>query len=272
MSVPESDKQVPIKDKIGSPTLETNTRDEIKRRLKDLFSDDYTVRTESVVELGKYGSEAAEVIVDSFVKKPDRPHAIANYSDALEEIGRPSLNAILQALGQTGEIRRPEEVYLLESLVDLLGRIQHRKACAPLLEQLEKLNRAIKRNHHKQLVHCCEAAKVRIHRILVDLGEKGGLEDLLGMLGDGRKRVPMAVVEVAARVGDRRALVPLIRLYTIEEQVSSAGTNVIKEGVREIVRREHVTPDDRSLRGLTEAERAVLDRLMPKCRAGNGKH
>lgn len=271
-SILEPEKQSLLKERSVSTALETSTRDEIKRHIKGLFSDDYNVRAESIAKLGTYGSEAAEVIVDSFIRKPDRPHAIANYSDALEEIGKPSLKAILNALGQMGELHRPEEVYLLESLVDLLGRLNDRQACAPLLEQIERLNRAIKRNHHQQLVHCCEAAKVRIHQILVDLGEKGGLEDLLEMLGDGRKRVPMAVVDAAARVGDRRALVPLLRLYAIEEQVSSAGANVIKEGVREIIRREHAALEEGILRGLADAERAVLERLMPKSRTANGKH
>jgi HEAT repeat protein len=120
------------------------------------------------------------------------------------------------------------------------------------------------------LVHCCELAKVKIHRALVEFGEKGGLADLLEMLGDGRKRVRDGVVETVTRIGDRRALVPLVRLYDIDEHVTFSGAQFIKEAIREIARREHVTPDDKLFKELTVAERAALDRVFPKGR--NGKH
>ena len=72
------------------------------------------------------------------------------------------------------------------------------------------------------------------------------------------------------QVGDRRALIPLVRLYDIDEHVTFSGAQFIKEAIREIARREHVTPDDRLFRDLAPAERAALDRVFPKAR--NGKH
>jgi len=242
-------------------------KDQIQKHIRDLLSDDFLVRTASVRMLGKFGEEAAEALVDSLLKKPDHPHALANFSDALAEIGKPSLNVLLHALNHIVEIRRAEDVYLLESFVELLGTMPDRRVAAPLLEQLGKLDRRMKKNHDKQVVICCEAAKVKIHRILANLGEKGGLEDLLAMLGDGRRRVRDGVVDALTRVGDRRALVPLVRLYDIEEHVSFSGAQFIKEAFREIVRREHVTADDKEFAALEPNERPLLEKLLPKAKA-----
>lgn len=272
MSEPEREHHGPFRERNGSTAVVPALREEIQKHIKELLSDDYTVRAASITELGKYGQDAAEALVDTLIRKSDQPHLLANFSDALAEIGKPSTGVILHALTHIVEVKRPQDVYLLESLIDLLGRLHDRRANSSLLEQLAKLNRAIKRNHDKQLVNCCEAAKVRIHQTLIDLGEKGGLEDLLETLGEGRKRVRIGVVDALARVGDRRTLMPLVRLYDIEEHVSYAGAQLIKEAIREIARREHVTAEDRLFKELTAAERSILERIFPKSKNGNGKH
>jgi len=259
-----------LRERPGSAVLAPAAKEEIKKHVKDLLSDDFTVRAASMTSLEKYGAVAAEAIVDALVKKTPEPHALTSFSDALAEIGKPSLHVILHALNHVVEVKRCEDVYLIENFVDILSLLHDRRAAAPLLEQLSKLNRAIKRNHNAQLVHCCEAAKVKIHRALIEFGEKGGLGDLIEMLGDGRKRVRDGIIEAVTRIGDRRTLVPLVRLYDIDEHVTFSGAQFIKEAIREIARREHVTPDDKLFKDLTVAERAALDRVFPK--AKNGKH
>jgi HEAT repeat protein len=249
----------------GSEELPPAAKEEIKKHVKDLLSDDFSVRAASMNSLEKYGSAAAEAIVDALVKKPGS-QALTSFSDALSEIGKPSLNVILHTLNHIVDVKRPEDAYLIENFVDILSSLRDRRAIGTLLEQLAKLNAAIKRNHHAQLVHCCELAKVKIHRALVEFGEKGGLEDLIEMLGDGRKRVRDGVVEAVSKIGDRRALVPLVRLYDIDEHVTFSGAQFIKEAIREIARREHVTPDDKLFKDLNPAERAALDRVFPKSR------
>lgn len=262
MSVhPDSDKPGSAK---NAAAVLPPAKKEIERHLKDLLSEDYKVRAASVSELGKYGEDAAEAIVDSLIRKAGHPHALTNFADALAEIGKPSLNVLLHALTHVVEVKRAADVYLLESFVELLGLLRDRRAAAPLLEQLAKLNRAIRRNHDRQLVHCCEAAKVKIHRILIELGAKGGLSDLLDMLGDGRRRVRDGVVDSVTRIGDRRALVSLVRLYDIEEHVSYSGAQFIKEAIREIARRERIAHDDRLFKELTAADKAALERVFPK--------
>src|SRR5262249_45609556 len=202
-------------------------KEEIKKHIKDLLSDDFSVRAASMISPEKYGADAAEAIVDALVRKPER-NALTSFSDALAEIGKPSLNVILHALNHITEVKRAEDVYLIENFVDILVSLRDRRAAPTLFEQLAKLNAAIKRNHNPQLVHCCELAKVKIHSALVEFGEKAGLDDLIEMLGDGRKRVRDGVVEAIARIGDRRALLPLIRLFDIDEHVTFSGAQFIK--------------------------------------------
>ena len=259
-----------LRERPGSAVLAPAAKEEIRKHVKDLLSDDFSVRAASMISLEKYGADAAEAIVDALIRKTAEPHALTNFSDALAEIGKPSLHVILHALNHIRDVKRSEEVYLIENFVDILALLRDRRAAAPLLEQLSKLNAAIKRNHNAQLVHCCEAAKVKIHRALIEFGERGGLGDLIEMLGDGRKRVRDGIIDAVTRIGDRRALVPLVRLYDIDEHVTFSGAQFIKEAIREIARREHVTPEDRLFKDLTAPERAALDRVFPKSK--NGKH
>jgi HEAT repeat protein len=255
--------------KQGSAVIAPAAKEEIRKHVKELLSDDFAVRAASMTSLEKYGAVAAEAIVDALVLKPE-PHALTSFSDALAEIGKPSLNVVLHALGHLPHIRWPEHVYVVENFVDILAQLRDRRAVTPLLEQLAKLNAAIRRNHHSQLVHCCEAAKVKIHRALIEFGEKGGLDDLTDMLGDGRKRVRDGVVEAITRIGDRRALVPLVRLYDIDEHVTLSGRKFIKDAIRVIARRERVTLEDKLFKDLNPSERTTLGRVFPKSR--NGKH
>lgn len=255
-----------MREKPAAAQLAPAKKEELRKHVKDLLSDDFTVRAASMTSLGKYGAVAAEAIVDALVRKPEERGALTSFSGALAEIGKPSLNVILHALNHLVDVKRPEDAYLIENFVDILSGLRDRRALPTLLEQLAKLNAAIKRNPGPQLVHCCELARVKIHRALVEFGEKGGLDDLIEMLGDGRKRVRDGVVDALTRIGDRRALVPLVRLYDIDEHVTYSGAQFIKEAIREIARRERVTPDDRIFGNLTPAERAALERVFPKAR------
>jgi HEAT repeat protein len=84
------------------------------------------------------------------------------------------------------------------------------------------------------------------------------------MLGDGRKRVRDGIIDAVTRIGDRRALVPLVRLFDIDEHVTFSGAQFIKEAIREIARRERVTSEDKLFKDLSAPERAALDRVFPK--------
>jgi HEAT repeat protein len=242
---------------------------EIQKHIRHLLSDDFNSRAESVEELEKFGVDAAHALVDTLMRKGSQPHAVISLTEALEEIGKPSVEVLIHALGHITEIRKPDHAYLLENLIETLGRIQDRTIAAPLAQQLSKLNDAITRNHHRVLVDICEATKVRIHKILAELDDRAGYKDLLKMLGEGRRRVRDGVVQALARLGDRKALVPLLRLYAIEDDVSLSGASAIRGAFREIVRREKVREEDPLFRELTKNELSIFGKVYPRSKSGS---
>jgi HEAT repeat protein len=258
------DQPEPLRERNGSNAIATHN--EIQRHVQDLYSEDFAVRAESSIQLEKFGKAAAEAIVKALTKKSHQLNVLTPFTEVLEEIGKPAVPVLIHALDSIEDVRTPEEVYVLESFVDTIGRIGDKRAADTLARQLDTLNRAIKRNGNKPLVEACTHAKVRIQLILGELGSRAGLEELLAMLGDGRRRVREGVVESLGRIGDVRALVPLVRLYAIEDDVSLAMAEDIRDALREIMRRERIAPDDKVFKDLMPPERETFERLLPKVR------
>ncbi len=240
---------------------------EIDRHIKRLTSEDLHLRSESVSELEKFGKPAAERLVDRLLTKPVSHEYLRSFEEALEEIGRPAAAVLVHGLSKIPEIKKAEDVYLLELFVETLGRLGERRSAKVVAEQLGKLDRRIEANHNRLLTDVCTAAKVRVHVVLAEFESREGLENLLAMLGDGRRRVADGIVRALEAVGDSRALLPLTRLHAIEEPVTFAGGQLIKEVVRQVLRREKVGPKDKVLKDFNPEERAAFDRL-----AGWSKH
>jgi HEAT repeat protein len=239
----------------------------IERGIQGLFSEDFEIRSSSVEILGKCGAQAARALTDLILKRRGESHLLSLFAEAFAEIGKPALPEIRVGLDGLSQLRRPEDVYLLETFADLLGLLDDRGAAEVLRRQIEKLRQAILTAKDPLLRECCEAARIRLRHVLFDLGDRGGLDDLLSLLGDGRRRVSSGLFELLAKIGDKRALVPLARLYAIEEPVSSSGAHLIREAIREIARRDHLTSSDVSL--LTDAgpaEQLILVRIFHRLR------
>jgi HEAT repeat protein len=239
---------------------------ELRRHIRDLTSENFEIRSESVSGLEKFGERGAEALVETLLKKTLRHGFLRGFEEAFEEIGKPCARVLLRGLTQIREIRRPGDVYLIELFVETLGILGERRAAPAIAAQLGKLNRRIRSNHHRLLTDICTAAKVRIHAVLANLDSRAGLEDLLATLGDGRHRVPDGVVRALEQIGDRRALAPLVRLYAIEENVTFSGAQLVKTTIREIMRKERVASKDKVFRDLNPEERALLDKLLPRAR------
>ncbi len=254
----------------GNGSHVASQSDEHQKHIRGLLSDDFLVRSDTVTELAKLGEDAAKSLVSALLGKSFPPHAVPTFSEALERIGKPAIQPLLDALDGMPVPQTSEEAFRLESLIEILTTIKDRRTVQPLIDQIKKLNKAIRRNGNRVLVDACESSRVLIHRILSGLGERAALHDLLSMLGDGRKRVRDGIVQALARIGDRRALVPLLRLHLIESSISSAGDQAIRETFRDILRREHVAVDDPLFKNLKAGEREALDRLIPKSKNGNG--
>lgn len=269
MSDQEQQRGEPFRERNGSAVA--TAQEEIRRHIKDLLSDDFHVRSESVTGLEKYGEDAAQALVGALMNKSLPAQAVSTISEALEGIGKRSILPLVGAMNHLADLRTPEEAFLLECIIETVGRIRDRRAVPALLEQFAKLNRAIRRNGNRVLVDACESARVRIHLILSELGERSALDDLLAMLGDGRGRVRDGIVRAVAKSGDRRALLPLLRLHEIESPVSYAGAHDIREALRDIFRRERLSPDDAMFQNLKTDERAAIDRTFQKAKNGNGQ-
>ncbi len=239
---------------------------ELRRHIRDLTSENFEIRSESVSSLEKFGERGAEALVETLLHKPLRHGFLRGFEEAFEEIGKPCSRALLRGLTQVREIRRAEDVYLIELFVETLGMLGDRRAAPAIAAQLGKLNRRIRSNHARLLTDICTAAKVRIHAVLANLDSRAGLEDLLATLGDGRHRVPDGVVRALEQIGDRRAIAPLVRLYAIEESVTFSGAQLVKATIREIMRKEKVGPKDRIFRDFTPEERVLLEKLLPRAR------
>jgi len=239
---------------------------ELRRHIRDLTSENFEVRSESITGLEKFGARGAEALVETLLTKPMRHEFLRGFEEAFEEIGKPCFGVLVRGLSEIREIRRAEDVYLIELFVESLGNFGERRVAPTVAAQLGKLNRRIRDNHHRLLTNICTAAKVRIHAVLGNLDSRAGLDDLLAMLGDGRHRVPDGLVAAIERIGDRRALVPLVRLFMIEESVTFSGAQLIKTTIREIMRRERTGPKDKVFRDLNPEERALLEKLLPRVR------
>ena len=234
--------------------------------IHDLFSEQYEVRVSAVSTLAKIGEKAAGPMIEVLLRRRAEPHALSNFSDALAEIGKPALPAIVAGLERITELKRPVDVYLLETLAEILGMLEDRRGIEALGKQLERLHDAIRTSSDPAVRECCEAARMRVRRVLFDLGDRGGAEELMSILGDGRKRLPSDMVGLLAKVGSKRALIPLARLHAIEETVSFSGAQFIREAIREIAQRERLRPEDPLFAQAGPAERALLERILPRGR------
>src|SRR5882672_2699784 len=102
-----------LREKPGTAAVAPAAKEEIKKHVKELLSDDFKVRAASMTSLEKYGAVAAEAIVDALVK-----------------IGKPSLNVIVHALNHIADVKRPEDAYLIENFVEILTTFRDRRAAA----------------------------------------------------------------------------------------------------------------------------------------------
>lgn len=249
---------------------------ELRNRVRDLLSADPTVRKNSLAVLSKHIDAAAEALIAELRKKTTPPEDLDTITDALAELGRPAVDVVLQTLKTIEKVERLEDVYAIFHLVDALEEIDDDRVAPELVALVKKLNAFIRAADDPSAQDAGECTKVEIHRVLSGFGAAGALDDLLSTLGNGKRRVRSGVTEAVAAIGDRRALLPLLKLYMLEAPVSSSGAHEIKHAFREIVRRIGGGPDDEAVKKLNDDERATLERLMPSGRstgpAGPGKH
>lgn len=242
--------------------------------LSGVFSSDFEIRTTALARLNRLGQVAAQRLVDVLVKNPTESTMVFQITYALEEIGKRAVPPLLEALKKV-ELRKPVDLTMFENITQTLIRLNDKSAVTILIGYINNINQDVKKiqsanglsNGHadnaKKSYEFYQTARMRIHDTLGDMNAREGLDDLLLLLDDGKKRVHVDIIETLRKVGDHRALVPLLRLYPIELTISELGARYIKLTFREIVRREKVTRQNHIFKSLAPEEKDILDKLYP---------
>jgi hypothetical protein len=238
----------------------------LRQYLRNLLSSDYPDRLEAEGQLKQVGREAADAIIPMMIKAPDLS-AFPAFTHALEEIGKAAGEPACAAL-ETLEVRRERDVYLAECLIEVLRQIRDRRTAPVIARMIDKFNAVIERNGNSVLVSICQHARLKAHLVLGEFGDRSRVQDLMNQIERDRRLLHPSIIEVLAELGDKRALVPLLKIYASVDSLAiqeDAG-----EAIRDIIKREHVAPGDPVFDRLKKTERILLNRVFPGPRAANG--
>ena len=78
----------------------SHTALELRRHIRDLTSENFQIRSESISGLEKFGERGAEALVETLLKKPLSHGLLRGFEEAFEEIGKPCANVLVRALSQ----------------------------------------------------------------------------------------------------------------------------------------------------------------------------
>ncbi|MEW6027576.1 MAG: hypothetical protein AB1599_09830 [Planctomycetota bacterium] len=262
---------------------------EIQTILQNLFSEDYATRQKIIAYLNTNQHVITRPLVDLLVRNTTHHTVVFHLTYALEVMGKSAVPVLLEALGKIGEIKTPRDVAQMENISETLIRTND-KSAAPVLNnylrnikaRIDEIDRNV--NHHNshtaqeecwwssdlgKKMEFYQMTRMKIHCLLGEMGSSIALDDLLALLGDGTKRVPGDIIETLAKIGNRETLVPLIRMYPVESEISELGARYIKETCRAIIRREKISRTDPLFVKLTEPEKDNLNKILSGYKNGN---
>ncbi|MDR7418548.1 MAG: HEAT repeat domain-containing protein [Armatimonadota bacterium] len=210
---------------------EATKADELQRLLRQLESNDVTVRSDAAHALGKLGDEAAVAALARALQDADeyvRKSAVA----ALRRISGPSAaEALRAALADRSEqvvlqavngLRDMRDRGAVDSLIRLLGRRERSlqlaatealvrigpDAVGPLMATFE--DKVLRRKIGTQVM-----------KILVEVGARA-IDALLEALGQDSQVIQATALSVLGRVGDGRIVKPLIDLFLRDPRLQEA--------------------------------------------------
>lgn len=244
----------------------TSTNETLKLHLKNILSSDYLARIEAAGQLKTYGKEAADAILQMLLKAND-VSAFPALTHALEEIGRPAGESIYGAL-ESLDIRRERDVYLAECLIGVLRQIHERRASPVVARMIDKFNAVIERNGNSVLVAVCQHAKLKAHTVLGEMGDRSRVGDLIRQVEKDHRLINPSIIEVLADMGEKRALVPLLKLLASVDSLAIQEDAV--EAIREIAKREKMSAEDPFFAKLAKSDRVLLVRVFPGMKGLNG--
>jgi HEAT repeat protein len=262
-------------DKIDGKMPEDVSELDILLLISALVSSDFDIRAAAISQLNRFGQFAVKHLVSILVKNPTDSTLLFKVTYALEEIGKRAVPSLLEALKHV-EFKSPVDLTLLENITETLIRLNDKSAVPVLIGYIKQVNAELSKlqpssgsakeaidSHQRKMDEFYNTVRLRIHDLLGDMNSAEGLDDLLILLGDGKKRVHVDVIETIRKVGDKRALIPLVNLYPTELNISELGARYIKLTFREIVRREKISRNHAIFQNISHEEKDVLERLFP---------
>lgn len=210
---------------------EAQGADELQRYLRQLESNDVTVRSDAAHALGKLGHEAAVAALARALQDPDeyvRKSAVL----ALRRIsGTAAAEALRAALAD-----RSEQVVL--QAVNGLRDMRDRGAVEPLIRVLTRRERSLQLAATEALVKIGPDAVgplmltfedkqlrrrigAQVMKILVDVGPRAN-DALLEALGHESQVAQVTALSVLGRVGDGRIVRPLVDLFLRDPRMQEA--------------------------------------------------
>lgn len=240
-------------------------REKIRALVRDVLSSDYLSRLQAASLLGLEGEEAAEELIQAAQKASD-VSTFPVVTEVLESMGRAARRPALKAI-RAAELKRPRDVYLVECLLDVLPEGRDAEAAEAIASVLDKCLAAIERNGNSVLVSLCQHARLKVHSVLGEMGERRCLDDLIRLVSETGPHLRPETIEALHEIGDRRAISPLLRSF--EAQESGALREDIRDALLQVLKREGLTPDSDYVQQLPAAEKATLARLLPRARNGH---
>lgn len=265
--------------------------DELQRYLRQLESNDVTVRSDAAHALGKLGDEAAVAALARALQDADeyvRKSAVM----ALRRIsGTAAAEALRAALAD-----RSEQVVL--QAVNGLRDMRDRGAVEPLIRVLTRRERSLQLAATEALVRIGPDAVgplmatfedkllrrkigTQVMKILVDVGPRA-IDALLEALAQESQAIQVTAMSVLGRVGDPRIVRPLVDLFLrdprMQEAVVATLARLEERGVLDGGEAVHVdreiTPPKMVVEAITgrpraevvEQLRVALENPMPKVR------
>ncbi len=266
-----------------TPTI---NHEQIQQLLDNLFSDEIETRRQTVRQLINIGPAVAKQLVGMLTQNPLDATKLFRLTYALEELGKLAVPPLLESLDNIKDFGNPTNVTLLETIVDTLIRVHDKNAVHWLVDKTKELKSEIRKiqktppaDNNKngspvvddKRIGLYQNARLRIHVLLGEMGSSDGLDDLLTLLGNGKTRVHEDIIETIVKIGDKRALVPLLRLYPLELSISELGARFIKLTIRNIIRREKIDRSDPIFKKLSAEEKNTLEKLFPNMKHHNNK-
>lgn len=270
---------------------------DIQLIIQHLFSNEYEIRQKAIAYLNINQHIVTRPLVELLIKNITHHTLIFQLTYALEVIGKFAVPVLLEALNQIRDIKTPMDEVVIENICETLIRVNDKNAVPVLLRYLqdvkmkiEQINKTIEQNvahlnensailtheahqnsdmSSRKKLEFYQMVRVKLHYLLGEMNSTAGLDDLLELLGDGNKRVYGEIIETLGKIGNKNALVPLIRLYPIEANISELGSRYIKLTCREIIRREKISKSDHIFDNLSGPEKDTLDKILAGSKNGN---